>query len=138
MTDGNLKTMTPKRAKAVIDAAFMNLSHAAESRTDPDRYVQRAYRAAYDGEKHARSNAWGQLGLPRSTIVTVARYFVVKWYLDPADVRNAADAVAIREDCLYASAVRVLLKEVPSVMKLAAEFRAIDYKDHLSTPLAEE
>src|SRR6185369_4368570 len=49
MTDGNLKTMTPKRAKAVIDAAFMNLSHAAESRTDPDRYVQRAYRAAYDG-----------------------------------------------------------------------------------------
>jgi predicted RNA polymerase sigma factor len=126
--------MTPKRAKAVIDAAFMNLSHAAESRTDPERYVQKAFEAAFADEKHHREQEWVPTERPRSTLKTVARYFVVKWYLDPAVIRNAAEALALRQDCLYASAVRVLLGDVPSVMKLAAEFETIDYKDHLSAP----
>jgi hypothetical protein len=45
----------------------------------------------------------------RASAVTAARYFVCKWFCEPARVTSAREACALRGDCLNASALRELL-----------------------------
>src|SRR5512147_170856 len=104
-------TMTRTQAKATIDRLFTLLARSAESSSDNSRLLERAYRAALEGEKGhrrmgARFNARYRLPAPLA-----ARYFVVKWYADPAKVESALDAVNLRDDCLYASALRLAMPE---------------------------
>lgn len=126
--------LTPKEAKKLVDRAFGLLKHAAEPRQDPSRFFARACAAAVDGERRHRCGAWVPEGPYRSSVVTAARYFVVQWYFDPAKVTSALEAVSIREDALYASALREALGDVPALMALQRDFGDIDYAQHLAAP----
>lgn len=126
--------MTIKEAKKLIDCAFQLLSHAVEPKREASECFERAYAGALAGEKRHRRGAWVPEGPYRSSIQTSARYFVVQWYFDPAKVRSALEAVSIREDALYASAVREALGPVPALMALQRDFAEIDYAQHLCAP----
>lgn len=126
--------LTPKEAKKLIDRAFTLLSHAAENHTDPEKFLEKAYATALAREKHHRTHAWVPEGPYRNGVQTAARYFVVRWYFDPAKVGTALEAVSIREDALYASALREALGDVPALMVLRRDFADIDYVQHIAAP----
>lgn len=97
------------RRKETIEAAFYALERAAdENGLDACGLFRKAYDAALDGEKAHRRMCAG-LGGYRESAITAARYFVCKWFLDPAKITDARSAAAVRLDCLYASALRAEL-----------------------------
>lgn len=137
MTAKPALAMTPKRARVVIDSAFNTLKHEVESKSEPSRLFERAYEGALAGEKHHRTHAWVPEGPYRNSIKTAARYFVVNWYFNPAKIADALEAVSIREDCLYASALRLSLGKSEAVFAHSLEFGDIDYAEHIAAPAIE-
>lgn len=101
--------MTKAKTKALIDAAYLELELTCDvSGGEAQTLIRKAYDAALEGERaHRRFGAgWGSY---RCSAETTARYFVVKWFVDPGKVTSARDAAALRLDCLYASALREVL-----------------------------
>lgn len=100
--------MTKAKTKALIDAAYHALDRACDETPDAGSLLAKAYNAALDGERrHRRFGAgWGSY---RCSAETAARFFVVKWFVDPGKVTSAREAAALRLDCLYASALREVL-----------------------------
>lgn len=100
--------MSASKNKAIIDTAFCALARAAESHQESSSLLDRAVKAAEDGERRHRRMGRG-LGTYALSVKTAARYFVVKWYTNPHWVAGALDACSIREDVLYSSALRECL-----------------------------
>lgn len=131
--------MNRAEVKARIETAYRALARVCESRSEADRLLDRAYRAAQWGERgHRKMGAsFGKRQYPQS-VNLAAMYFVVKWFREPHDVTDALSAVQLREDCLVASALRVLLaKELPvpelhRLLEALAPVADIDYSDHLA------
>lgn len=103
--------MTKAKTKALIDAAYLVLDRACDATgSEAQSLIRKAYNAALESERSHRRFGAG-LGSYRASAETAARFFVVKWFCDPGKVTNAREAAALRLDCLYASALRVLMFE---------------------------
>lgn len=100
--------MSTSKTRQTIATAYAALERAAdENGLDACGFFRKASDAATDGEKaHRRMGPSSQY---RESVETTARYFVVKWFLEPAKIGNALDAARVRLDCLYASALRAEL-----------------------------
>ncbi len=96
------------KAKAAIDAAFIRLTRATESRHEASVLLHAALDAAIAGEKGHRRMGRSFGGQYAASVQTAARYFVCKWFNTPARVSSARDACSMRGDCLNASALREL------------------------------
>lgn len=125
--------MSTSKTRQTIATAYSALERAAdENGIDASGLCRKATDAAIDGEKGHRR---GRRGF-RESVETAARYFVVKWFLDPAKITDARSAAAVRLDCLYASALRAEL-----IGRMGADFTdlraklepvgAIDYSDDI-------
>lgn len=100
--------MSTSKTRQTIAAAYAALERAAdENGIDACNLFRKATEAATEGEKGHRRH--GPSSRYRESIETAARYFVVKWFLDPAKVKSALDATKVRLDCLYSSALRAEL-----------------------------
>jgi hypothetical protein len=132
--------MTTIKTRATIATAFAALERAAdENGLNANAFFRKAYDAALDGERGHRRMGAGLSRRYQQSAVTAARYFVVKWFLEPAKIASALDAASVRLDCLYASALRAEL-----IGRMGADFTAlraklelvltIDYCDHISAP----
>jgi hypothetical protein len=97
------------RARDVVTAAYAALERASDETSEASGLLRKAYDAALAGEKAHRRMGAG-LGGHRESADTAARYFVVKWFLDPANITDARSACAVRPDCLFASALRAVLE----------------------------
>ena|SRR5690349_14025180 len=103
--------MTKAQTKAAIDAAFRALDRACDAKGgEAQTLICKAYDAALESERRHRRFGAG-FGGYRVSAETAARYFVVKWFVDPGKVSNAREAAALRPDCLYASALRGVLND---------------------------
>lgn len=102
--------MTKAKTKALIDAAYHALDRACDETPGAGSLLAKAYNAALEGERRHRRFGAG-FGSYRCSAETAARFFVVKWFVDPGKVTNAREAAALRLDCLYASALRLVLTE---------------------------
>lgn len=131
--------MNPLKVRTTIATAYAALDRACdESGLEAASLLRKAYDAALEGERGHRRMAAGFGNRHKQGTETAARYFVVKWCLDPAKVKSARDAAAVRLDCLYASALRAVLAD-----RMGADFRAlraalepaaaIDYVDHIAS-----
>lgn len=101
--------MSTSRTRQTIATAYAALERAAdENGIDACSFFRKATDAATDGEKAHRRPERRQSRY-RESVETAARYFVVKWFLEPAKIGNALDAARVRLDCLYASALRAEL-----------------------------
>jgi hypothetical protein len=135
---GKWVVLGPKVAKAIIDALYMNLSHECDRGMEASQLLYKASEAAREGEKQHRKGVWGpREGRYRGSVETAVRYFVVKWFMDPAKVTSALDAARLRADCLYASALREALGAFVLTGPAARGFAKIDYCVHI-TPADEE
>lgn len=142
LSPGTPKTFTPKQAKEAIDAAFLVVRRLSNLNTETQNLFERAHDAAVTGERHNRRHAWAPGGRWRSSVETSARYFVVRWFSEPAEVSNAREAAALRTDCLCASALRLAIEasrkgsarvfDTEDAAKLSRVLDDIDYADHLS------
>lgn len=128
--------MNATLTRSTIHAAFAALERAAdENGLEACSLFRKAFDAARDGERAHRRMGRG-LGGYRQSADTAARYFVVKWFLDPAKITDARSAAAVRLDCLYASALRAEL-----IGRMGADFAdlraklepvaSIDYTTHI-------
>lgn len=100
--------MTKAQTKAAIDAAYRALERACGSSDEGSRLLHKAFNAALESERAHRRFGAG-FGGYRVSAETAARYFTVKWVVDPGKVTNAREAAALRLDCLYSSALREVL-----------------------------
>lgn len=119
--------------KKIIDQAYGKLARLVESRSEADRLLLQALEAARATEKQHRKSPWGtdREGWKQS-VETAARYFVVKWYLDPRKIRDALEATQTRLDCLYASALR-LFAEQNGFQKLDfSDVQQLDYTEDIA------
>lgn len=118
--------MTKAKTKALIDAAYRALDRACdESGDEAQRLITKAYYAALEGERRHRRFGAG-LGGYRMSADTAARWFVVKWFVDPGKVTNARQACQLRLDCLYASALRVVLADTLGGLEPLALLAALE------------
>lgn len=122
------------RTRDAIVAAYDRLERASdESGSEAAALVRKAYDAALAGEKGHRR--FGPRARYRESAETAARYFTVKWFLDPANIKDARSAAAVRLDCLYASALREVLLESEGYLTLRAACLPvldIDYSDDIA------
>lgn len=113
-----------------IRAMYATIERAAESSTEAHRLLIEAFEAAKSGEwKHRRM---GHTFVPRpyrQPVDVAAKYFVVKWYLaaDPGERLTALAAATMRQDKLYASALRRILDRegqdpYPDMTELAGDY----------------
>lgn len=110
------------KTRETIAAAYAALDRACdENGMDACSLIRKATDAALEGEKGHRRH--GPRGRYRESVETAARYFVVKWFLDPAKITDARSAAAVRLDCLYASALRAEL-----IGRMGADFTALRTK----------
>lgn len=124
--------MTPKEVKAVVDAAYRALERAAEKHQETQKLFDLGFEANVRQEKgHRRMGSGLGTGRYRASVQTVARYFLVKWYLEPAKVESAKDATLITLSALYSTALRDWLPEVPNAPSLI-DVLALDYAEHMS------
>ncbi len=126
--------MSTPKTRETIARAYAQLERASDLDSDASSLLRRATDAAIDGEKKHRRH--GPSSRYRESVETAARYFVVKWFLDPANVKSARDAAAVRLDCLYASALHDLLldrmgRDFPALQKSLDAAAAIDYCSHI-------
>ncbi len=130
--------MSATKTRETIALAFAALERAADESTEASRLLSNAFDAALDGERRHRRMGRGFGNRHKQSAETAARYFVVKWFLDPAKITNAREAAAVRLDCLYASALRGELadrmgKELASLRAKLEPVAAIDYVDHIAS-----
>lgn len=143
--------MTPKEAKKVIDQAFHVVQRASHLTTETRDLFERAHSIAIRDETHNRRHAWVKGGRWKNSVETAARYFVVKWFFEPARATNVREAAGLRLDCLYASALRAAvdaarLKMTPKEARAYAMEEAgecldlgrVDYAEHLSNGVGRE
>lgn len=130
--------MRKETVKAIIDLAYSELEHACDPSREATKLLRAAYAAAEQGERaHRRFGASFTNGKAsyRASVTTAARYFVCKWFCDPAKVTSAREACAMRADCLHASALRELLdsegKTLPPALSGMLAIGQLDYKDDL-------
>lgn len=128
--------MNAKQIRATIQTAFAALERACDEHGgDAPRLLSKAFDAALDGEKRHRRFGAG-FGAYRQSAETAAKWFCVKWFLDPGKVTNALEAASLRLDCLYASALRVVLASEwtpQSPLRNAIEpVAALDYCQHIA------
>lgn len=116
--------------KATVDRAFAQLDRATESSSEASRLLANAFREAEEGERRHRRMGRGLGGGYRASVATAARYFVCKWFLEPAKVSTARSACSLRLDCLYASAVREWADTEGKTLDLAG-IADIDYSRDL-------
>lgn len=127
--------MSALQTRKTIAAAYAALERAAdENGMTACSLLLKATFAAIDGEKGHRR--FGPRSTYRQSVETAARYFVVKWFLDPAKITDARSAAAVRLDCLYASALRAELVERMGMafIELGPKLEpvaAIDYSDDI-------
>lgn len=130
--------MTPKEAKAFIDRAFLIVSRHANLTTETQSLFERAHGLAVRTESETRRSAFHRgFGRYRASVETVARYFVCRWFAEPATVTNAREAAAVAGTCLYATALRMAVDEkgvlTPGeVNALMFVLEEVDYGEHLS------
>ena len=128
------KPMTTKEARALIEFSWGRLTNKAQHQHEARDYLERALKAATDGEKRHRRGAWAEEGRYRVPVAVAARYFVLKWFREPSQVKSAREAVSLREDCLYASALGQLDIDAAWVFEGCERFALIDYVDHMASP----
>jgi hypothetical protein len=126
--------MSTSKTREIIARAYAALERASDPDSDASSLLRRATDAATEGEKTHRRH--GPSGRYRESVETAARYFVVKWFLDPHPVKSARDAAALRLDCLYASALHAVLldrmgRDFPALQKSLDAAAAIDYCAHI-------
>lgn len=115
--------------KETVDRAFAQLDRLTESNHSASLLLANALREAEDGERRHRRMGRGMGGY-RGSVRTAARYFVCKWFLEPAKVSSALSACSLRLDCLYASAVREWADAEGKTVNLAG-IADIDYSRDL-------
>lgn len=122
--------MSKAKTRETIARAYAALERASDESIDATSLLRKATDAAVDGEKTHRRH--GPSSRYRESVETAARYFVCKWFLDPAKVKSARDAAAVRLDCLYASALHDVLldhmgRDFPALQKALDAAAEIDY-----------
>lgn len=122
--------MRKELVKAIIDRAYCELERACDPSSEATKLLRAAYHAAWEGEKAHRRMGASFGGSYRASVQTAARYFVCKWFCEPAKVTSARDACAIRADCLNASALRELLDTEGHCVAME-EILSLDYKRDL-------
>ena len=105
--------MNRKSMKAAITDVFCAIQRATDSSSDASRWLTQALTAAEQGERAHRKFCGGR---PSSafalSVGDSARYFVCKWVLYTAKVPASwQDAVTVRTDVMYASAVAEWLND---------------------------
>lgn len=124
------------KTRETIARAYAALERATdENGLEAVGLLRKATDAALDGEKAHRR--FGPKSRYRESVETAARFFVVKWFLDPAKITNAREAAAVRLDCLYASALRAELVERMGMQFVTLGTKldpvaAIDYADEIA------
>lgn len=127
--------MSTSKTRQTIATAYAALDRACdENGMEACSLIRKATDAALEGEKGHRRG--GPPSRYRESVETAARYFVVKWFLDPAKIASAADAARVRLDCLYASALRAELvgrmgADLTTLWPKLEPVAAIDYSDDI-------
>lgn len=122
--------MRKELAKAIIDRAYCELERACDPSSEATKLLRAAYAAAEQGERAHRRMGASFGGSYRASVQTAARYFVCKWFCEPAKVTNAREACAMRADCLNASALRELLDSEGKSVDMTG-IPELDYCDDL-------
>lgn len=122
--------MRKETVKAIIDLAYSELENACDPSSEATRLLRVAYAAAESGERSHRRMGASFGGSYRASVATAARYFVCKWFCEPARVTNAREACSMRADCLNASALRELLDSEGHCVAMEGILH-LDYKDDL-------
>jgi hypothetical protein len=121
--------MRKELVKAIVDRAYCELERACDPSNEATKLLRDAYAAAEQGERSHRRMGRG-FGGYRASVQTAARYFVCKWFCDPAKVTSAREACSLRGDCLNASALRELLDTDGHCVAME-EILSLDYKRDL-------
>lgn len=124
--------MSSKRAREVIVKLYALIARETAGSEDCERLLLRALSEAGAGGKQHRRGAWASESRYRNSVGVAAMYFVVKWFLKPARIESALDAVTVRPDCLFASALRGLVRPFALPAHLVVEFESIDYVEHIA------
>ena len=114
MTDPE-KPMPRTAVAELVRASFARLEHASDPSWEASQLLRRAYTAALAGERQHRRGVGGRYSM---STTTAAKYFVCKWFTEPARVTNAREACSMRGDCLHATALRELLNSENSAPSL--------------------
>lgn len=128
--------LSKAEVKARIDRAFVELNRVCESRQESARLLAHAHRAALEGERRHRSIGRGlDPGPYQQSVETAARYWVLRWFWEPAKVTSALEAVQLREDALHASALAQFLlnerKPTPELFERIKACGEIDYSEDI-------
>ncbi len=124
--------MSTSKVRDTIATAFAALERASDEGIDAAQMFRKAYDAALTGERQHRRAGSGLGNRYKQSAETAARYFVVKWFVEPAKIASAREAGLVRLDCLYASALRGELndrmgRELAALLPKLAPVVAIDY-----------
>lgn len=131
--------MSPATVRTAIATAYAALERAADEHgIDASRLLSNAFDAALDSERRHRRMGRGFGNRHKQSAETAARYFVIKWFRDPASITNAREATLVRLDCLYASALRIELLERmgKTFTHLNAKLdsvASVDYVEHIAS-----
>lgn len=131
------KPLTRTEIKVLLAATYNALARVCEPSHEAARLLDRAFSAAQAGEKRHRRGLAGLV--PRSYVqgvTTAAHYFVLKWFREPLPaIDSALKATQVREDCLYAMALRQLLEAdqrlTPELLARVEACAVVDYLEHI-------
>lgn len=114
-----------------IHNAFGHLEAAVDrTNSEAQRCLYRALKAAEEGERrHRRGGPSGTTSVYLQSVATAARYFVLKWACqhDASELTSASAAAALREDALFAAAVREHLDKAGRWPFASNPVEGIDY-----------
>jgi hypothetical protein len=117
--------MNNAQVKRTIDAAFYAIERASESSPQLNVLLNKAFDAAFEGERAYRKVRRGGY---QQSVGTAARYFVAKWFSEAQNTeKSARQACAMRLYCRYAMALRECLYDRGIAIDIGADFANIDY-----------
>ena len=121
--------MTKNQVKKTIDQDFAAIRHAVANSFEASQYIYDAFKAALKSEKMHRSSCEGY----QQSTTTAAKYFVIKWFREPAKIDGPLSACQVRHEALLASAagIHVKLFNAPKYPDLSASAE-VDYVEHIA------
>lgn len=126
--------MNAAEVREIICREYERLRQLAQRKTQGGELLERALKAALEGEReHRASYDVETYGRPQQSVDAAAKYFVVKWAVEPAAVSDALQACEVRQDCLYASALGVWARRRGTPFVVEGRFWDIDYAEHIAS-----